>query len=272
MYRIGCCLSGGSFMPQGEAAVAPQPLDRMIMGYRAVKEAGYDYAECTVGFLMELSEEELARAAELRANGELQIETCNSFIPPSIPLVGAQADFVPHVKEVYRRMQILGADTVVFGSGGARRIPEGVSAEQAKEQLTYFMRTAAELAQPYGITVVVEPLNCAETNVINSVEEGAVYVREIGHPNLQLLADAYHMFRENEPLTAMVKNEDILTHIHVAEPPARIYPNAEGGEYLRTFGAVLRGTAYRGRVSIECKYSDFLSDIKKAYPFMKEVF
>ena len=273
MYRIGCCLPGGSFMPQGEKDVAPAPLDLMIQGYRAVLDAGYDYAEATVGLIMKLSEEELARAAELRAKGELQIETCNSFIPASIPLVGEeQGDFVPHVKETFRRMNILGADTVVFGSGGARRIPDGFSEARAQEQLDHFLRVTAELAAEYGVTVVIEPLNQKETNVINSVDAGAAFVRRIQHPNLKLLADAYHMHCENEPLTALVKNDDVLTHIHVAEPPARIYPNAEGGSYLRTFGAVLRGTAYSGRVTIECKFTDFVSEIKAAQPFMKEVF
>ena len=273
--RIGCCLPGGSFMPQGVAAVEPSPLQSLRSGYRAVREMGYDYIEITVARLTELSESELAEAAAAFRSGEFRVETCNSFIPGQLPLLGAQADHAAiraYLQDAMRRMELVGAECVVFGSGAARHIPDGMDRSQAESELDAFLTEAEAIARAHGITIVIEPLNKSEDNAINTVAAGAAIVRRLNLPNLKLLADAYHMYREDEPMTVLVENEDILQHIHVAEPPDRLIPNQTGGEYLRTFGAVLNGTTYRGRVTIECRYKDFESDVRMAYPFMREVF
>ena len=49
------------------------------------------------------------------------------------------------------------------------------------------------IAQSYGIVVCVEPLNRAESNFINTLQEGAEIVRRVNHPHIRLLADLYHM-------------------------------------------------------------------------------
>ncbi len=273
--RIGCCLPGGSFMPQGVAAVDPSPLQSLRSGYQAVREMGYDYIEITVARLMELSEAELAEAADAYRSGAFRVEVCNSFIPGRLPLLGAQADHAAiraYLQDALRRMELVGVEYVVFGSGAARHIPDEMDPAQAQAELDAFLTEAESIARVHGVTIVIEPLNKSEDNAINTVPAGAAIVRRLNLPNLKLLADAYHMYREDEPLTVLVENEDILRHVHVAEPPDRLIPNRAGGDYLRTFGAVLGGTPYSGRVTIECRYEDFASDVRMAYPFMREVF
>lgn len=273
--RIGCCLPGGSFMPQGESAVDASPLQTLLEGYRFIQSLGYDYMETTVARLMELSESDLKAAHERYNRGEFRIEVCNSFIPGTLPLVGEKANrpaIRAYLQDALYRMEQVGTEYVVFGSGAARRIPEGVSPECAQADLDAFLTEAESIARTHSITIVVEPLNHTETNSILSVNAGGDLVRRLNLPNLKLLADAYHMYMEKEPLTALVQNEDLLRHIHVAEPPERLIPNRHDGDYLRTFGAILAGTQYSGRVTIECRYDDFKTDIQMAYPFMREVF
>ncbi len=48
---------------------------------------------------------------------------------------------------------------------------------------------AASLAEQAGVTIVCEPLNKKESNIINSVAEGIEYVKELNHPNFQCLVD-----------------------------------------------------------------------------------
>ena len=271
--RIGCCLTGSPFKLTNGRTTSDSKLDIMVSGYHTLMEAGFDYAECAVGQLLQLSEEELAEAAQLHQIGMFTVESCNCFVPGTIPLTGENpGDYVPHIREVYRRMQLVGGDTIVFGSGGARRIPEGFDRERAKAQLDDFMRTAAEIAKEYGITIVIEPLNSAECNVILSTTEGAEYARRVDHPNLKLLADIYHMSKENEPYEVLLANADILRHIHVSEYPSHGYPGREDGKCVREFADVLRRCEYDGRVTIECYIDDFASDVNATAPFMKEVF
>lgn len=262
-------------MPQGVAAVEPSPLQSLLEGYRAVRAMGYDYIETTVARLMELSDAEMAEAEAAFRRGEFRVETCNSFIPGRLPLLGPQTDrdaVRAYLQESLRRMAAVGVEYVVFGSGAARHIPDGMNAADAQASLDAFLREAEAIARENGVTIVIEPLNKAEDNAINTVSAGAKIVRRLNLPNLKLLADAYHMYREQEPLTVLVENEDILRHIHVAEVPDRVIPNKTGGDYLRTFGAVLAGTSYDGRVTIECTYQNFAADVQAAYPFMRAVF
>lgn len=259
-------------MPQGQAAVE-SPAEILLAGYQAVKEAGYDYAETTVGMLMKLTEEELALLTEKRAAKAFEIQSCNSFLPGDFQVTDPAClpALTEYVDEAMRRMHLLGVQVVVFGSGKARTLPEAdVPAELAA--IEAFLRMCDEMGRKHEITVVIEPLNKKECNVFNSVSEGASMVRKLNLDRVKLLADAYHMYCENEYLCSLEENGDILCHTHVAEVPDRTYPGKHGGEYLKDFAKHLKGAGYCGRVTIECGFEDFVKEIGLSYPLMDQLF
>jgi hydroxypyruvate isomerase len=47
------------------------------------------------------------------------------------------------------------------------------------------------------------------------------------------------MYRAGEPSEEVKKYADMLCHIHVAEPPERVFPGKNGGDYLRDFAYML---------------------------------
>ncbi len=267
MYRLGCCIPGASFMPQtgGEKAYA---YDALTRGCRCILETGFDFAEATVGTLFELSEDELLRA---RSEG-MRIEVCNSFVPPSLPFASTPSkELYAYVAEAMRRMRTLGAQCVVLGSGQARRIPEQTPDGERFSKLAGFLRICSELYGEYGVTTVLEPLNFRETNCINKVSEGAALVNELSLPGIFLLADAYHMSVEGEPLSMLGENEDILKHIHISEPDRKA-PGLGEGTYLKAFSDTLKTTRYSGRVSVECVFSAFETECAASYIKAKELF
>lgn len=269
--KIGCCLPGNFQAPGhvGEVTL----LSALEEGYRYVLDVGYDYIEFNVGGIAGMTEAEFEQAVQLHKDGKLTIEACNCFIPGSIPLVGENADqavITAYLEKALPRMAALGVETVVFGSGAARKIPEGTSAAQAQEQLDWFMRTAEKIARNVGITIVIEPLNRGETNVFLSVQEGGEVARRLDLPNLKLLADVYHMYKENEPINTVIRNGDLLRHIHVAEPVKRTAP--EDCAYLRQFSAALREAGYDGRVSIEGSLPEFAEELRQVQPLMRDLF
>ena len=160
---------------------------------------------------------------------------------------------------------------IVFGSGKARHVPDGVSREEAMEQFISFCKQIAPFAETYGVTVVIEPLNKAETNLINSLSEGARVVEAVNHPNVQLLCDMYHMMRENESPSEIVKQGKYIRHCHIAEREERTPPGAKGDDFRPYFNA-LKQIGYKGCVSIECRWSDFENEVQQALPYMKEQF
>jgi sugar phosphate isomerase/epimerase len=63
--------------------------------------------------------------------------------------------------------------------------------DKAWEQLADTCLILGREASKYDITIVIEPLNKSETNIINSVAEGYKLAQQVNHPNVKLLADFY---------------------------------------------------------------------------------
>jgi len=222
-----------------------------------LKEAGWDYVEEQVVRFLRGEDEQW----EVPARGVLPVEAGNLMLPPTIKLVGKAVDSAGikvYMGRVMERAQAVGMKTIVFGSGGARRVPEGFSREKAKEQLLDFARMAAELAECHGITVALEHLQQTECNIITSVAEATEYVREVGHGHFRQLVDSYHLWQEKEPLDSVKAALPWLCHVHVADQGSRCAPgqgSEQAAAMYRKFFQVLKAGGYDGRISVEAKWN-----------------
>ena len=249
-YRLGCCIPGASFMPQtgGEGARA---LDSLRAGYRRITGLGYDFAEATVGTLTALDGQELEQA---RGEG-MRFEVCNSFVPPAYAFaVTADDALYEFAKNAMRIMADMGTQYVILGSGAARAVPKELAAADKYKRLADFLRICSNLYGEYGVTTVLEPLNAKETNCVNNVSEGYALVAELALDGVMLLADAYHMHEQHEPVSVLSDCCAKLAHIHVSEPD-RGAPGTGDDSWLEEFAAQLKKTAYNGRVSVECVFT-----------------
>jgi sugar phosphate isomerase/epimerase len=236
-------------------------------------QAGYDYFEDTVGGFLkprESTEAFAARLEQVRQTG-LSCPVVNVFVPADLKITGPAVDLhalEQYVKATCARAEEAGIDTIVLGSGGARRIPDGFDRARAWAQLVTFGRLTAQVAAQHHIMIVVEPLNLAECNVINSVGEGAALVHAVNHPALRLLADAYHMLKDHDPMQAIVEHGDLIMHAHIATAPNRLSPGAEPCDLLPFFNALVH-SGYDGRISVEGKISYAVADLAAALAHMQ---
>ena len=152
------------------------------------------------------------------------------------------------------RAGVAGIETIVFGSGGSRKVPDGFSMATAYDQLADHLKRWGPIAGEHGVTIVVEPLG-PECNICSTVDESADLVRRVDHPNIRLLADTYHMVRINDPADAIVRAGELIRHVHCAEVEGRS-PIGTHGEDLTPYFAALKEVGFDGRVSIECAWSD----------------
>ncbi len=272
-YRIGCCIPGASFMPEGEAGIRKSALEILDRGCERITGAGFDYAETGVGIVTSMTEAEFAEAVKLR----LPIEAANSFIPSEYRIVAdgasdAGSPLYEYVDRALYRMAALGIGVVVFGSGAARRIPEGMEKARGLDYIARFLSMCADLGERYGVTVAIEPLRASECNAVNYTTEGEALAARVGRERVSYLADAFHMCHGGEPADALTRAVALPVHIHVSEAPDRTYPGSHGGEYLAAFAEALKKTSYCGRVSVECGFADFGREVAPAYDFMKRYF
>src|SRR4051812_2282995 len=162
----------------------------------AAKEAGFDYVELGTTEIAGLSDQDFDNAVTLIKQNGLPVPVVNLFLPGTLKVTGPAIDptqQMAYVQKAFGRLSKLGTEIVVFGSGGARRVPDGFSKEEAFRQLVDFGKRIAPVAQAHNLTVTIEPLRKQESNIINTAAEGLDLVEAIGQPNFQLMIDFYHL-------------------------------------------------------------------------------
>jgi sugar phosphate isomerase/epimerase len=217
----------------------------------ALAEAGFEYVELHVQRHLRPEEDETAFLPQL-ARIQAAVLPCvaaNCFIPGHLKITGPQVDFdalACYVEVACQRAQRAGIETIVFGSGGARSIPDGFDRQQAWGQLVDFGRMLGPVAQRHSVTIAVEPLNQGETNILNAAA------------------------LEKESTEDIVAAGPLLCHAHIATYRTRLTPGAEPCDFGPFFQALKDG-GYDGRISIEGKWDDFagqavgaLAELKRA--------
>lgn len=238
-----------------------------------LEAAGADYLDWAVGAIM-ASDAEFEKLRRLIEGNKLKTDAFMAFLPPHHRVTGPNVNLeavLTYATEAMHRAKALGGEIIVLGSAGARKVPEGFDLAVAHAQFVEFGRELGPRAAEAGITVAIEPLNTKEDNFIISVAQGAEYVDEIAHPNIQLLADFYHMVEENEPLENVKNAGARLKHTHLADL-GRVAPGyAKGGEadFVGFFGA-LRAAGYDGRCSFEGKTDDLARQAKPLLDKMRQ--
>ena len=237
-----------------------------------VKSAGGEYIEENVKrFLIpDKPDSEWARNLEQAKACPLPISACNSFLPGSLRSTGPNAnhDGVLQFAEIgFKRAQQIGVEIFVFGSSGSRKLPDGFPREEAEEQFVALLKKMGPLAQPYGVTIGIEPLRRKEDNFINTVVQGAVIVDKVNHPNVRLVSDIYHMLQNGEDPNDLIKVGPLLAHAHIAEKEKRTAPGIMGDDF-RPFFSALRTAKYSGRISIEGGWKP--EQLPKAYKVIRE--
>lgn len=241
---------------------------------RAFAEAGFDFLEIHVQNHLRPSESDQRWQPE---SDRLRLahppcRAANCFLPASLKVTGRDVNLdalTAYAETVFRRAQTVGVQVVVFGSGGARRIPDGFPREEAWEQLVAFGRRLGSLAERWGVTLAVEPLNRQETNVLTSVSDGARYVRQVDLPSVRLLVDAHHWGREQESLEDLEAAAPLLVHVHVGTVVNRLAPGLEPCDFTGFF-SVLRRSGYRGGVSVEARWNDPEREASRVRALLRE--
>jgi sugar phosphate isomerase/epimerase len=246
-----------------------------LKNLEAAKAAGFDYVELSATEIAALSDEEFAAAAaRIKALG-VPTPAANLFLPATLKVVGPEVhpdQQMDHVHRALSRLATLGTQIVVFGSGGARRVPDNFSREDAYRQLVDFSRRAAREARANGITIAIEPLRTQETNIINTAAEGLDLVNAVGDPNFQLMIDFYHLASEHEDPAIVLKAKDHIRHLHMANPRGRVFPEAWDEFDYAPFFANLRAIGYDKRISVEASTPDLAAQGPGAIALLRRAF
>lgn len=240
-----------------------------------IKELGFDYAE---GHCQEIAKKDKEYLDAMKATG-LSMIAANCFI--GLRIIGEEKN-EPEVKEYLEKMfanaAYLGLEYLVFGSSGARRIPDGMSLEEGRAQIVDFLKNdVVPLAEKYNMTVAIEPLRPEECNAINTVADGVEIAKKVDSPHVKVLADVAHMFVQNESMESLLEYKGWVVHAHTSNPDPdetldckRIYPVTGDKFSQASFIEPLKAIGVE-HCSIEANVIDFESDAKNAYEVLEEL-
>jgi len=242
----------------------------------AMKRTGWDYVEENAqGFLQgTVGDSEWTGPQRMRESA-LPVLAANCLVPAEMKMCGPHCDpgrLRQYMDRVIERAGKLGIKVLVAGSAAARNVPDGFDRETARGQITDFLKACAEPAARHGVTLAVEPLCRAESNIINTVEEAMSYVQAINHAAVRCLVDSYHFWMEAEPLANLHRAMPWIAHVHVANHRSRAAPEAAEAE--SNYGALLstlkRG-GYDQRISVEAiGFDDLAAKGRPVLAFLKE--
>lgn len=158
-------------------------------------------------------------------------------------------DIQNYLIKAFSLMNKIGAKIAVFGNSKSRMMMNSTSAKAHEKNMIEFCKNLAEMAQQYGVTIGLEPLNSKQCNYINTLDDAAYIVKKVNHGNFRIVADYYHMFQQNEPLTKIKEHSELICHVHTADIITRDYPSYD--EKQVALLSTLNEVGYNGSISIE---------------------
>lgn len=238
-----------------------------------LKETGFDYIELNASKTMKLSEEEIRNGQALLADLDLKAESWNVLFPKTINIVDgsySEDELKALDEKIFSMIEGFGGKIAVFGSGKVRTCPEGADFAACYRRLVRAVKLTGKVAQEHGVEIVIEPLSRAETNLINTLEEGAILAENADEKNVSLLCDYFHVMKNADSLSYISVLKP-FRHIHIAAADGRKYPLTREGEQYEELFAQLAKTGYDGRMSIEGKTDDITKDAPAALKLLKEL-
>lgn len=233
------------------------PFDRVC---RYVKSVGYDGLEVAPFTLApRITDVGAARRRELRRQAEdagveiiglhwLLAQTEGFYLTsPDAAVRTRTADYLVALAEATRDF---GGSLMVLGSPKQRSLLPDVAWDAAFDYAADVLRRAMPGIGAAGVSLCLEPLAPAETDFINTAEEGARLLRAVGHPNCVLHLDVKAMSSEPATVPDIIRQYIGQTgHVH-ANDPNRLGPGMGEVDFVPIFDA-LHASRYEGWVSVE---------------------
>lgn len=195
-------------------------------------------------------------AAKLRAHGLAQ---ALFNLPPGdwakgerglAALPGREAEFAAALETAIGYAKELGCGTVHAMAG---LIAPGADVAAMRRTYVANLRRAAERAARDGLVVCLEPINRRDIPgyFLNTTDEAAAVIAEIGAPNVKIQFDLYHcQVTEGDLVRRAERLLPLVGHVQVAGNPDRNEPDLGEANHIHVLETLDR-LGYAGHVGLE---------------------
>lgn len=237
----------------------------------SAKAAGAEFVEFSFSSFANATQEQINELAEFLKDIDLPCLSYNGMLPGTHRVTGPRKDYAKaaqFVDEIMTKVAVLDARNVVFGSSGARQLEEGDDYDTSFAEVQEFTRDwLAPVFAKHGFTCAIETLS--ECNLVHTMADGMRIVEYANHPNVKLLCDFYHVWKNGEPMDQYHVYGPVLNHVHVASVSlGRAVPRFDDGDeakYVEMF-EILKREGYDGPISLEGSYKtdNYIREVKEA--------
>jgi D-psicose/D-tagatose/L-ribulose 3-epimerase len=185
---------------------------------RGTSEIGYDLLEVP---LLDPDAFDLSAAKRILKGSGLAIsgglaQSADSDISSDDPACVAAGE-----AKLYRALEILteigGTHFVGMPYSELKRY-SAPPTERGRRNSIEVLRRVAERAETFGITMALEVVNRYEASMFNTAKGALEYIDEIGHRNIKVHLDTYHMnIEESDFYNPVIQCGDRLSYVHIGE-------------------------------------------------------
>ena len=224
---------------------------------------GLEYIEPAMCAIRDRSTADLSELRKKAEDKGLTLDGTNGFFGGDINLYEGDNAVYDYAKHNFEAANVIGASYCVIGSGTARSAPDGGEKRAYYEKFAEIIYNVGTIAGEYGVEIYIEHLRREESNLINTFDEAVRLCRKVGLQNVGCLLDFFHFYSSGESLTEldMLKPGE-LKHVHIARPNAdRLAPKKEDEKAVGEWIDKLKQIGYGGRISLECRWENFESEL-----------
>ncbi len=218
---------------------------------RDIKATGYDGVEIPI---FEGDVDHYKALADLLDRIGLERTAVSAMSDPAMNLVGdaaARKAGLAYMKKTIDCAKALGADRLSGPLHSTLGLFSGAGPSAAeKKRSVSSQRAIGDHAGARGVTIGLEALNRFECYLLNTMDDLAAHVDEIGHPHIRGMYDTFHAnIEEADPIDAYIRNVRAFAHIHISENDRGV-PGRGHVPWKKTFKAI-RDSGYDDWLTIE---------------------
>jgi D-psicose/D-tagatose/L-ribulose 3-epimerase len=154
-----------------------------------------------------------------------------------------------YLRNCLEQAHALGAKTLVLVPT-FRTQPDRTGREAELDRATQTISSAVDGIAADGLVIALEALNRYETHLLRTLDDADRLRRLIDSPNVQLMADVFHMNIEEDSIAASLRaHAEHIVHVHLADSQRR-EPGTGHLDFASVFEA-LADNAYTGALAME---------------------
>lgn len=231
-------------------SVLPYGAEPLATSFERVARYGYD----TIELLGDPDNFDVAEISRLAAQHGVKPASICMLYGPATDVVSsdpairmAARDYILGMLD---RFAEVGVEVIPITPTACMKITPEAPREQEWEWARETIRAAAEAGAERGIRIVIEPWNRYETYLINRLEQAVQMAEDVGHANVGVKGDLFHMnIEELDVADAIRAAGSYLWHLDVADS-TRAAPGV-GHIDMTAIAAALHDIDYDGILNFE---------------------